>query len=123
MTPEKPAEGILKINEWSGSKWYHIRCECGSDDCSHELNVEADDVEVSVHIYANNHTKWWEKNRWRQIWQILTKGYAEMQTTIVLREQTAVNYAAALTSAVNDVKVYRNQRLEKRVENTNNRSS
>ena len=120
MTPEKPAEGILKTNEWGESKWYHIRCECGSDDCSHELNVEADDVEVSVHIYANNHTKWWEKNRWRQIWQILTKGYAEMQTTIVLREQTAVNYAAALTSAVNDVKVYRNQRLEKRAKNTDN---
>lgn len=120
MKPETPAQGILKTNEWGDSKWYHIRCECGSDDCSHEMNVEADEVDVSVHIYAKNHTKWWKMNRWQQIWQILTKGYAEMETTIVLREQTALNYAAALTSAVNDVKVYRNQRLENRAKNDDN---
>lgn len=123
MKNETPAQGIMKTSEWGDSKWYHIRCSCGNDDCSHELNVEADDVDISVHIYVNNHTKWWEKNRWQQIWQILTKGYAEMQTTVVLDEQTAVNYAAALTNAVDDVKVYRNQRLEKRVENTSDRSA
>jgi hypothetical protein len=78
------------------------------------VNVEADECEVSVHIYANNHTKWWEKKRWSQIWQILTKGYAEMQTTIVLDEQTAINYAAALTNAVEDVKVLRKQMMAER---------
>ena len=109
MKSETPAEGIMKTSEWGDSKWYHIRCECGSDDCSHDVNVEADEVDVSVHIYANNHTRWWKMNRWQQIWQILTKGYAEMQTTIVLNEQTALNYANALTSAVNDVKVFREQ--------------
>ncbi len=107
MEAQKPAEGILKTSEWGDSKWYHIRCTCGSDDCSHELNVEADDIEVSVHIYSNHHTKWWEKKRWKQIWQILTKGYAEMQTTIVLSEQTAINYAETLKSAVNDVKKFK----------------
>jgi hypothetical protein len=107
MKAEKPAVGILKTGEWGDSKWYHIRCECGSDDCSHELNVEADDIEVQVHIYAKNHTKWWEKNRWQQIWQILTKGYAEMQTTIVLKEQVAINYAETLKSAVADVKQFK----------------
>ncbi len=33
--------------------------------------------------------------------------YAEMDTTIVLDEQTAINYAAALTSAVADVKQFK----------------
>jgi hypothetical protein len=107
MEPQKPAEGILKTTEWGDSKWYHIRCECGSDDCSHELNVEADAVEVQVHIYAKNYTKWWEKNRWQQIWQILTRGYSDMQTTIVLKEQVAINYATALTNAVDDVKKFK----------------
>jgi len=120
MKPENPAEGILKTNEWEDSKWYHIRCECGDDDCSHEVNVEADEVDVSVHIYVKNHTRWWKMNRWRQIWQILTKGYAEMETTIVLREQVALNYAAALTNAVNDVKVYRDKRKQERAKNSNN---
>lgn len=107
MEAQTPAEGILITEDWGDSKWYHIRCECGSEQCSHEMSVEADICEVSVHIYANSHTKWWEKRRWSQIWQILTKGYTELQTTIVLSEQTAINYAATLTSAVKDVKTFR----------------
>lgn len=110
MQYEKPAEGILKTSEWGDSKWYHIRCECGNEDCSHEVNVEADYCNVQVHIYANNHTKWWEKNRWKQIWQILIKGYAEMGTTIVLNEQTAFNYAETLKLAISDIKKFKNQR-------------
>jgi len=112
MTPEKPAEGILKTNEWGDSKWYHIRCDCGSEDCSHELNIESDDIAISVHIYSNHHTKWWEKKRWAQIWQILTKGYAEMQTTIILNEQTALNYADALVCALDDVNEFRANRIK-----------
>jgi hypothetical protein len=109
MNAEEPAQGILKTSEWGDSKWYHIRCSCGNDDCSHDVNIEADDCDVQVHIYAKNHTKWWKMNRWQQIWQILIKGYAEMDTTIVLDEQTAINYANALTSAVKDVKLFKEQ--------------
>lgn len=104
MKTEKPASGILKTGEWGTSKMYHIHCDCGNADCSHEVEVEADDTIIQVHIYVKNHTKWWKSNRWKQIWQILTKGYAEMETTIVLTEQTAHNYAEALKSAIKDVK-------------------
>ncbi len=107
MKYQIPAEGILKRNEWGDSKWYSIGCECGDDACSHELNIESDDSGIQVHIYVKNHTKWWEKNRWKQIWQILTKGYAEMETTIVLNEQVAFNYAETLKSAIKDVKDFR----------------
>jgi hypothetical protein len=54
-----------------------------------------------------------EKNRWEQIWQILTEGYTEMQTTIVMNEQTALNYSEALKSASKDVKVFRDARSKK----------
>jgi hypothetical protein len=109
MEAQKPAEGILKTDEWGNSKWYYIRCDCGSGDCSHEINVEADDIHVQVHIYSNHHTKWWERKRWSQIWQILTQGYAEMQTTIVLSEQTALNYSEVLKAAIKDVKDFRSK--------------
>jgi hypothetical protein len=109
MQAQKPAEGILKTNDWGDSKWYHIRCECGSDDCSHEIHVEADKVDISIHLYANYHTKWWERKRWSQIWHILTRGYSTMQTTIVINEQTALNYAEAIKSAINDVKDFRSK--------------
>ena len=110
MNPQEPAEGILKHGDYGNSKFYYVQCDCGNDDCAHIVEVEADEVEVSVNLYHTQHTKWWEKNRWNQIWQILTKGYAEMQTTIVLTEQSAINYSAMLQNAVKDVKEFRSSR-------------
>jgi len=113
MKPETPAKGILKTNDFGDAMFYHIHCDCGNEDCAHELEVEADDLHVQVHIYHVQHTKWWHRKRWSQIWQILTKGYAEMQTTIVLDEQTALNYSATLKSAMKDVKQFRDARNKK----------
>ena len=107
MKAQKPAEGILKTNEWGDSKWYYVSCDCGSEDCAHTIEVEADDLHVCVHIHSNHHTKWWEKARWKQLWQIMTKGYSEMETTIVMKEQTALNYAETLKSAIKDVKEFK----------------
>ena len=107
MVPEKPATGILKQGDFGPAKFYYVQCDCGSEECAHNIEVEADDMHVQVHIYSIVHTKWWEKNRWKQIWQILTKGYADMQTTIVLNEQTVLNYADTLVSAMDDVKEFR----------------
>lgn len=113
MKAQKPAQGILKTNNWGDSMWYHVHCECGNEDCAHDVEVEADDTGVQVHVYHTQHTKWWEKNRWQQIWQIMTKGYTEMQTTLVMDEQTAVNYAGALTTAVGDVKKFKSALTKK----------
>lgn len=113
MKPQTPAEGVLKTNDFGDSMWYYIHCDCGSEECAHTIEVEADDCHVQVHLYHTQHTKWWEKNRWSQIWQILWKGYAEMQTTIVLKDQAAANYANVLTTAAKDVKLFRDKRNKK----------
>ena len=105
MKAEKPAVGIMKTNEWGDSIHYHIRCDCGNDDCSHDVEIEADEYfDIQVTIYVRSPTKWGEKNRWKQIWNILTKGYTEMESTIVLKEQTALNYASTLKTAITDMK-------------------
>lgn len=123
MKAQKPAEGILKTSEWGDSKWYHIRCDCGSDECSHEVNVEADDYGIQVHVYVKNHTRWWQTNRWKQIWQILTKGYAEMETTIILNEQTALNYAETLKAAISDIKKFKEERIAANARKTDTNGS
>lgn len=110
MKAEKPAQGVLKTSDFGLAMFYHIHCDCGSDECAHDIEVEADDVCVQVHIHHTQHTKWWERNRWRQIWQIITQGYVEMQTTIVLDEQTALNYSAILKEAMQQVKQFREKR-------------
>lgn len=107
MKAEKPAEGILKLNDWGESVWYHIPCDCLDSDHAHTVEIEADDHSVSVHIHSTVKTKFWSKGRWRQIWDILTKGYLEYEVSVILKEQQAFNYAEALTSAVNDVKLFK----------------
>lgn len=107
MLTEKPADGILKLNDWGESKWYYITCDCLDSDHAHTVNIEADDHGVNVHVYATVKTRFWEKRRWRQIWSLLTRGYAEYEGTVILKEQQAINYAEALTSAVNDVKLFK----------------
>lgn len=113
LQAQVPAEGILKEGNFGDAMFYYVHCDCGNDDCAHIVEVEADDCNVCVNLYHTQHTKWWEKGRWKQIWQILTKGYAEMQTTIVLKEQAALNYSAVLASAVKDVKKFREERIKK----------
>lgn len=112
MKAEEPAVGVLKQGDFGDAKFYYVQCDCGDEDCSHSIEVEADDCHVHVNIYHIQRTKWWQKNRWQQIWQILTKGYAEMQTTIVLTDQTALNYGAILQAALNDVKEFRDAKAK-----------
>ena len=113
MKAQTPATGILKQGDFGHAMFYYVQCDCGDEDCAHTVEIEADDTDVTVQLYHTQHTKWWEKNRWKQIWQILTKGYAEMQTTIVMNEQTAANYAAALNSAAKDTKAFKAKRVKK----------
>lgn len=111
MEAETPAEGIMAVREFGSSKLYYIRCECGNEDCAHTLEVEANDIcGIQVHIYQTQHTKWWEINRWKQIWQIITKGYVSTETTLVLSEQSAINYSEVLKKAVNDIKYFEQRR-------------
>lgn len=112
MEAQTPAEGILKMNEWGESKHYFIRCDCTDDDHAHDVEVEADDFGVQVIIYTKSKTKWNERNRWKQLWTLLTKGYIETETSIILKEQVALNYAETLKSAVADVKTFK-QKFDK----------
>jgi hypothetical protein len=117
MKLQTPAEGILKKNDWGDAKVYHVVCECGSDDHTHNLWIEAEDIGVTVTIYTTVKTPWWSMNRFKQIWTLLTKGYLEHQTVLTMNEQTAFNYAETLKSAIVDTTTFRNQRLSKK-ENT-----
>lgn len=110
MEAQTPAEGILKTNDWGDSKMYFIRCDCTDDDHAHDIEIEADDHSVQVTIYSKSYSKWNEKNRWKQIWQILTKGYVETSTSIILKEQVALNYAETLKVAAQEVQEFEKKR-------------
>lgn len=104
MKAQTPAEGILKSGDWGIAKSYRIVCECGQPDHEHTVWVEVEDVGISVTIYADVKSPLWSVNRWRQIWTLLTRGYLQHETTILMSEQQALNYAETLKTAVQDVK-------------------
>ncbi len=58
--------------------------------------------------------------RLRLTWDVWTKGYVRAETTVLMSEQQAINYAHTLTSAVKDVKLFRDESL-KEVQNGSTR--
>lgn len=113
MKAEKPAQGVLQVNDWGTSKMYKAVCECGNDDCTHTIDIEAEDHgSIIVTIYTKTRTNFWSKTRWHNIWQLLTKGYTDYETCIVMNKQVALNYASVLQSAVNDVEELRKNNVK-----------
>lgn len=113
MKAQTPAVGILKNGDWGDTLCYQVVCGCGQPDHSHHVWVEVDDTrDISVVIYTTNTSKFWSKNRWRQMWELLTKGYVEEEVSILMSEQQTLNYANTLTQAVNDVKIARENKLK-----------
>ena len=108
---QTPAEGVLLVNDWGHSKMYKTVCQCANDDCTHTIDIEADH-DVTVIIYTKTKTDFWSSNRWKHIWQLLTKGYIDTETSIIMSKQVALNYASVLQSAVKDVEQFRKDNVK-----------
>lgn len=125
--PQKPAEGILQLSDFTDTKSYKIPCSCG---CDKDVTVviDIDDFGISTNFYATTKTKYWY-NRWNInysenwilfnckllfndwynridiIWKALTKGYVETQSDVILSPQQAINFAETLKTAVMEFEV------------------
>jgi len=113
MIAQQPARGVLLVNDWGTSKMYKAVCDCGDDDCTHTIDVEAEDIGVTVTIYTKTRTNFWSMTRWHHIWTLLTKGHTDFETSLVMNTQVALNYANVLQLAVKDVEELRNARKDK----------
>ena len=111
MPSQKPAEGIMLYKEWGPSKMYKVMCDCGCDEHSHTVDIEADDAGITVTTYTTQKTNYWSLTRWHLIWTLLTKGYVEYEASICMSRQQALNYATTLKSAIKDVEEFRNKNV------------
>lgn len=109
LAAQTPAEGVMLYKDWGPSKMYKVMCECGSDECTHTVDIDADDSGIAIITYTTQKSKWWSMNRFQIIWTLLTKGYVEYQASIHMSRQQALNYAETLKSAIADVDAFRNQ--------------
>lgn len=138
MKPQEPAEGILKRYDWGDAKWYQVVCGCGQEYHDHNVEVEANDHEVSVNIHATAKTDYWSElvekrydidNPWAQeldwfvkdlinglwtrlkvTWEVWTTGAVRVETTITMTEQQTLNYAETLKNAMMDCREFHNER-------------
>lgn len=110
MKAQTPAQGVLQVNDWGSSKMYKAVCECGNDDCTHTIDIEAEDIGVIVTIYTKTRTNFWSVNRWKHIWKLLTTGYTDYETCIMMNKQVALNYANVLQLAIKDVEELKKQK-------------
>ena len=105
MKAQAPAEGILKRNDWGNAKAYEVACNCYDSDHSHNVWVEANDHgEVDVVVYTTTTTPFWSMNRFRQIWQLLSRGYIKSEVALNMTQQQALNYAETIKQSIKDIK-------------------
>lgn len=138
MKAQLPAEGILKMNDWGNSKMYKVVCQCG--DTRHDIvfDVEAEDTGVTVTTYTTQYTDSWTESvkkrynidnpwlqefdwAWKDLWnKIATRlrmtkkiwwdGELKYESSTIMTEQQALNYAEALKSAIEDVKTFKKEK-------------
>lgn len=141
MKPEIPAVGIMKTGEFGSSKFYKVVCGCGQPDHDIDFEVEADETGVNVNTYITAKSDYWTQsakkrydidNPWLQefdwfwkdlvngivtrlkiTWTVWTKGYVQVESTIAMNEQQAINYAETVKSAVKDVLQFRKENMKK----------
>lgn len=107
MTPQTPAKGIYIENDWGDCVRYKVICDCENPDHEHDVWVEADDAGVHVQVFLTPKSPWHSMDRFRQIWTLLTQGYLKHDTIISFDEQTALNYAETLKTAIEQAKKFR----------------
>ena len=98
MIAQEPAEGIAKIADSEYRKAYSVPCKCGCNEHTFTFEVakeHRDDDDVSLFVYMMTKTSW-KKNRFKQIWQLLTKGYIELEADIIISNQATKNLATVL---------------------------
>ena len=141
MTPQTPAEGIMRTHDFGDSKYYKVTCGCGQSYHEHDFEVEADELGVNVNLDVTLKTDYWTEaiakrydvenelmqeadwfvkdlinNTVRKLkltWELWTTGAITSNTTIHMSEQQALNYAETLKSAIKDVKTFRDQKQKK----------
>ena len=101
MQSQKPALGVMKQAEYDDCDIYIVACNCGCRDADHTVIVEGDASADYVGVTINTQQRWFGfKEKVRAIWRIITRGYVEYETGIVLNSQQASNYANALLESV-----------------------
>lgn len=113
MQSQKPALGVMKQAEYNDCDIFIVACNCGCRDADHTVIVEGDSSVDYVGVTINTQQRWFGfKEKIRAIWRIITRGYVDYETGIVLNSQQAANYANALLESVERITTYQESKQQ-----------
>ena len=98
----EPAMNIMQTDRYEDAEAYRIACSCGDQDHDvHawiEVRPDSDIQEVEVTFYIHGRSPDWKAgwNRWKAAWNLLWHGRHESEHTLLLRDESAKNFAQAL---------------------------
>ena len=137
LKAEKPATGILKKHDFGDSIHYAVVCECCDPDdmIDFSLEIEADSWNVVLNAEFTPRIAYWDtlvsdcssfKNPWlyrieysirellnslyyrlKLTHEIWFKGYVKYNQTTMMNEQQALNYAATINQAIDDLRKFK----------------
>lgn len=107
MKAEKPANGIMKTNEWPQSQSFRIACDCHSESHAVDMWIEVagdatEPPRVQVEFFVNMTVPFWSQgfNRLRAAWRTLWFGEATHAHTMLLNKQAALNLSEAIRQSI-----------------------
>ena len=109
MKYQTPAQGIMLTKDWSDAKTFHVECECTDPDHAVQMWVETDldkDIDaINVSFYVKTTNAFWKEgySRIRAAWEILTKGVHQQEHHLLLDQQSAINFAGAITNSIKEL--------------------
>ena len=74
---------------------------------------DADLQNVTVTFYVETSSPWYRISRWRQIWAMLTRGYAKQEHALILSKQAALNLGTVIRNSVNEMQQVNVVKLDK----------
>jgi hypothetical protein len=109
MTPQEPAEGILKQDSFLAVQHLVIACDCTDPDHMAHIYVDASDdiglISVNFGVHTDYHR--WEgwKDRIKAAYEIIFHGSSVRHHDLLLTKQSALNLAHALEVSIEEVEL------------------
>lgn len=103
---EEPAQGISVEKKFDDAIIYNVTCACGTSEHSVrmwiEVNGDMDDPTVSVSLYADTYSPYFNNflDRLKYAFKTVVFGQFKVEHCFLLEKQSALNFASAIQNQI-----------------------
>ena len=108
LVSQYPAEGISLTKDFGDAKYYEVQCQCWNEDDAIRFEVGFEHGQIAINHWTTQRVR--ASNilgRIKTALTVLFLGTVKYESTTILSEQQALNYADTIYRALREVKEYR----------------